>query len=128
MRMCLNRKVIIGLAVVALGVLAIDPHLFIRVLPVLFIAICPLSMLLMVRGMRGMSGNKTSGGMGSYGMSQTPQGAQGGMAEGSAPADAEVARLRAELDQLRAERSAAQPQRFALPVPDRPQGGSPAAS
>ena len=61
MRMCLNRKVLIGLAAVAVAVLAVDPHVFTRVLPFLFFAICPLSMLLM---MRAMSGNKASGGMG----------------------------------------------------------------
>ena len=116
MRMCLNRKVLIGLAAVAVAVLAVDPHVFTRILPFLFFAICPLSMLLM---MRTMSGNKASGGMG--GMSgcssmSNGNGALAGTASGPQP-DAEVARLRAELDQLRAERSSSRSTRLALGLP-----------
>ena len=116
MRMCLNRKVIVGLVVVAVGVLAVDPHVFTRVLPFLFFAICPLSMLLM---MRGMSGNKASGGMGGMGgcsSMSNGNGAQAGATSAPAP-DAEVARLRAELDQLRAERSSPLSEHPALGIP-----------
>ncbi|MHB1865562.1 MAG: hypothetical protein ACYCPS_05415 [Candidatus Saccharimonadales bacterium] len=114
--MCLNRKVIVGLAVVAVGVLAVDPHVFTRILPLLFFAICPLSMLLM---MRGMSGNKASGGMGGMGgcsSMSNGNGAQAG-ATSTPVADPEVARLRAELDQLRAERSSSRSERSALGIP-----------
>jgi hypothetical protein len=96
---CLNRKVIAGLAVVAVAVLAIDPHLFGRIFPLLLFAICPLSMLLM---MQAMSANKASGGMSSC--SSMPNGPATQVRATSTPDD-EMARLRAEVDQLRAERS-----------------------
>jgi hypothetical protein len=112
LKCCLNRKVIIGLAVVAVGVLAVDPHVFTRVLPFLFFAICPLSMLLM---MRAMSGNRSSGGMGSCSSMSNGNG-QPGAASAPAP-DGEVARLRAELDQLRAEQPASRSERPALGLP-----------
>ena len=112
LKCCLNRKVIIGLAVVAVGVLAVDPHVFTRVLPFLFFAICPLSMLLM---MRAMSGNRSSGGMGAMSGCSSMSTGNGQPGATSAPApDAEVARLRAELVQLRAERPASRSERPAL--------------
>jgi hypothetical protein len=115
LKCCLNRKVIIGLAVVAVGVLVADPHIFTRVLPYLFFAICPLSMLLM---MRAMSGNRASGGMGGMGgcSSMANGNGQPGVTSALAP-DAEVARLQAELDQLRAQRSASSSERPALGLP-----------
>lgn len=54
-KMCLNPKVIAGVAAVAVGVLLFAPHLAASALPVLFIAICPISMLLMMRSMQGHS-------------------------------------------------------------------------
>jgi Protein of unknown function (DUF2933) len=48
---CLNWKVIAGLAVVGLGVWVFEPGLMHAVLPLLIAAICPLSMLFMMRGM-----------------------------------------------------------------------------
>ena len=51
---CINRKVVAGLAVVAVILLA--PSLVGAVLPVLLLAACPLSMLFMMRGM-GNQGN-----------------------------------------------------------------------
>ncbi|MDA8285956.1 MAG: DUF2933 domain-containing protein [Actinomycetota bacterium] len=112
---CLNRKVIIGVAVVAVAVLAVDPHLFGRIFPLLLFAICPLSMLLM---MRAMSGNRASGGMsGMSGCSSMSNGTATQAGVTSTP-DHEVARLRAEVDQLRAERSSmSEEHRPALPVP-----------
>jgi len=54
---CLNGKVIVGLAVVGLGVWVAVPTLVGAAVPLLLTAICPLSMLAMVVGMgrgRGM--------------------------------------------------------------------------
>lgn len=51
--MCLNWKVIAGLAVVGLGTWAVAPGLAVAALPLLILAVCPISMLLMMRGMQG---------------------------------------------------------------------------
>src|SRR6266516_7657780 len=52
-QMCLNWKVLAGLAVVGLIVLVVAPQLIWAALPILLIAACPLSMLFMLRGMAG---------------------------------------------------------------------------
>ena len=52
-KMCLNPKVLIGLAIVGTAVFLLAPHLILAVLPLLFLAACPLSMLLMGRAMMG---------------------------------------------------------------------------
>lgn len=51
--MCLNWKVLAGLAAVGLGVWIVAPELVGAALPLLLLAACPLSMLLMGRGMAG---------------------------------------------------------------------------
>ncbi len=51
--MCFNWKVIVGLAGVGLVVWVVAPNLVGAALPVLLVAACPLSMLLMGRGMAG---------------------------------------------------------------------------
>ncbi len=51
--MCLNWKVIAGLAVVGLATWAVAPGFAVAALPLLILAACPLSMLLMMRGMQG---------------------------------------------------------------------------
>lgn len=53
MKMCFNWKVIAGLAVVGLGTWAVAPGLAVAALPLLILAVCPISMLLMMRGMQG---------------------------------------------------------------------------
>ncbi len=94
--MCLNRKVIGGLAVAALAVLVFAPSAFSRVLPVLLVAACPLGMLLMMRGATGACQRKES--------------EAGQAAAGSTPdAAAEIARLRHEVEELRAGRTPAAP-------------------
>ncbi|TMD45038.1 MAG: hypothetical protein E6I86_15850 [Chloroflexi bacterium] len=53
-RFCIDWKVVAGLAVVAVGIFLVQPRLFISALPVLLVAACPLSMVLMMWGMRSM--------------------------------------------------------------------------
>ena len=52
-QMCLNWKVLVGLAVVGLAVWVVAPHLVLAALPLLLIVACPLSMLVMMGRMRG---------------------------------------------------------------------------
>ena len=53
MRMCINKRVVAGLAAVALVVFALSPRLLGAFGPVLIMAACPLSMLVMMRGLSG---------------------------------------------------------------------------
>src|SRR5438128_459087 len=53
-RFCIDWKVVAGLAAVAVGIWLVQPRLFISALPVLLVAACPLSMVLMMWGMRSM--------------------------------------------------------------------------
>ena len=50
---CLNWRVVAGLAVVGLGTWVVAPNLVWATVPVLLVLACPLSMLLMMRGMGG---------------------------------------------------------------------------
>ena len=52
MKLCFNWRVV-GLAAVGLGIWALAPNLVGAALPLLLLAACPLSMLLMMRGMQG---------------------------------------------------------------------------
>lgn len=54
-RFCIDWKVVAGLVAVALGLFLFQPRLFTASLPVLLVAACPLSMLLMMWGMRSMA-------------------------------------------------------------------------
>lgn len=58
---CLNPKVLAGLAVVGVGVLVFAPNIAASVLPLLIVLACPLSMLFMMRGMRGQMNGSTNG-------------------------------------------------------------------
>ena len=88
MGMCLNKKVIAGLVAVGVGVVLFAPSAIGAALPLLFLAVCPLSMIFMMRAM------PNGGGSGSMGGKQQPQ---------TAAMD-EVAALRAEVQHLRTER------------------------
>lgn len=50
---CWNKKVLIGLGAIALSVLAISPRQAGSVAPLLMFAVCPLSMIFMMRSMSG---------------------------------------------------------------------------
>ena len=51
--MCFNWKVLAGLAAVGVGIYVVAPDMVVGALPLLLLAACPLSMLLMGRGMAG---------------------------------------------------------------------------
>ncbi len=53
MKMCLNWKVLAGLGAAGVGVYLVAPGLAVAALPLLLLAVCPLSMLLMMKGMQG---------------------------------------------------------------------------
>lgn len=80
---CLNWKVIAAVAAFGIAVYALAPGVAAGAVPLLVLAVCPLSMLLMVRAM-GSMGSRTS--------------------ERETADREEVTRLRAEVDALRAER------------------------
>ncbi len=58
LKKCLNPRVLIGLGVIAVGVLLFAPRLFASALPLLILMACPLSMVLMMAMMAG--GDKKS--------------------------------------------------------------------
>lgn len=57
--MCLNWKVVAGLAVVGVIVWVVAPQFLLGAIPLLILAACPLSMLFMMRGMQG-GGDQTT--------------------------------------------------------------------
>jgi hypothetical protein len=56
LKACLNPKVLVGLAVVGVAIYLIAPNLIAAALPILLLAACPLSMLLMMWGMQHTQG------------------------------------------------------------------------
>lgn len=92
---CFNWKVYAGLGAVALGVLALAPGQFWGVLPLLIVAACPISMLLMMRGMQG-------------GQCATQPATEGATVTQAAPAsvgrEAQLAELRERLTAVQARR------------------------
>jgi len=91
MRMCYDRRVVIALALVGAGALLISPALAATLVPLLIVAVCPLSMLSMMRGM-------------SRGDSCSTGGSSGDQREQLS--DRDIAALHAELRQLKAQRAA----------------------
>lgn len=112
--MCFNKKVIVGLAVVAVGVVIAAPDLLLGALPLLILAACPLSMVLMMRGMRGMGGNGSACDRNNGGSERhTSRGSVPLRPEGAVP-EARAWELEEEINRLRAvigEREQAGPER-----------------
>ena len=52
LKMCLNPKVLAGLAAVGVGIYLVAPDLVLAALPILLLVACPLSMLLMMWSMQ----------------------------------------------------------------------------
>ena len=99
--MCLNPRVLAGLAATAVAVFIFQPRLLSVALPVLVLALCPLSMLAMMWGMRASSGTGSSVSSG-----RSPEARL-------AELEAELARMKAERTRLSAELDAGQ----SAPVP-----------
>jgi hypothetical protein len=92
--MCLNWKVLAGLAVVGLLVLVVAPQFIGVALPLLLVAACPLSMLFMMRGMsRNGNANQTA--------SQITQ-----LPAGGSTRDEQLAELQSRLLSVQAEQAA----------------------
>lgn len=60
-RLCVKWQVLAGVGAAALAVWVLAPGLVGALLPILVLAVCPLSMLLMMRAMQGGSGAAKSG-------------------------------------------------------------------
>jgi hypothetical protein len=58
LKMCLNPKVLAGLVAAAIAIYLIAPNLLAAALPILLLAACPLSMLLMMWGMQHTHGQE----------------------------------------------------------------------
>jgi Protein of unknown function (DUF2933) len=94
MRCCFDKRVWIGLGVLAAGLLIADPRSGRVALPVLAGLACPVSMLFMMRGMRQGTGSTMAAPGGDLTVGA-------GRAEGDRAA--EIARLRCEIRQLKAQ-------------------------
>lgn len=93
MRCCSGKRVWIGLGMLAVGLLMVNPRAGWTALPVLAGLACPVSMLFMVRGMRHPAGSAVA----------APGAEQAAWAGGAEPARAaEIAPLRREIQQVKA--------------------------
>ncbi len=88
--MCFNRKVMVGLGIVAVAAIAIAGWRGLNVLPALLLLACPLSMIAMMAGMGG--GGRNS--------SDTPS------TRAAGETDSEIDRLRQEVAELRQQQAA----------------------
>ena len=60
LKMCLNPKVLAGLVVAGVAIYLIAPNLMAAALPILLLAACPLSMLLMMWSIQHTQGRQTT--------------------------------------------------------------------
>ena len=107
--MCFNKKVIAGLVALGVAVFLLAPSTFSAALPLLILAACPLSMLLMMRSMKGMGGTvgdqSRSGAVSDRDTATTAvDGTHGSIA------------IQAEIDQLKAEKATLEAQLSHDPV------------
>ena len=118
--MCFNWKVLAGLAGVGLGVYVAAPELALSALPLLLMAACPLSMLLMAKGMGGMQGGQCA----TPGQEQARQApapaAHAASADVALGREEQLAQLRARLASVQAEQAALAAQVEALAPADEP--------
>lgn len=96
--MCFNKKVIAGLAVVAVGVVVLAPNLLSRALPFLVLAACPLSMVFMMRGMGRMGAMQSDSDQKSDDLPRDGRPQERDDAAGRRELEEEVNRLRAEIN------------------------------
>lgn len=101
LKMCLNWKVLAGLAAVAAGIYVLAPQAFAAAVPLLVLAACPISMIFMMKMMSGGTGQRDA----------TEVARPGGNDAGD-PADADE--LDAELQRLHARQTAVADQLEAL--------------
>ncbi len=96
MKCCFDKRVWIGLGVLAAGLLVLDPRAGWVALPVLAGLACPVSMLFMMRGMRRGTGS-----------AREAPGGEPAVGDSTEKGDraAEIARLRREIQQLKAQAS-----------------------
>lgn len=91
---CFNKRVLIGLGIVALGLFAVSPRLLGAALPLLIVAACPLSMVLMMRRMNRPTTGQADG---------SQRAGACGMRAGADSHYAEIRELEEEVNRLRAE-------------------------
>lgn len=97
MRMCFNKRVLVGLGVVVLAVLAVAPRFLGSIAPLLLLAACPLSMVFMMRSMNRPGHDKQAG-------DAPVTGATGPvLAPAKRDHDADVRELQEEVNRLKAE-------------------------
>lgn len=103
--MCFNKRVLLGLGVVALAALAVAPRLLGTVGPLLLLAACPLSMLFMMRPVNGQGQDgrtKTQGQQDDTGLSGAHAAAPSAAGAGR-DQDAQLQELQEEVNRLKAE-------------------------